>query len=106
MTGLLAVQVSRQSPVELASSSTQAEVEFEDLKPKYVLEDASEGPKFAKIEEVPTQYLIETAIRIVTRVGTVDWSELISLVSRELGFARTGLDRTGDRVSLPKENGR
>lgn len=112
-------QVSKLPPDAAPTSATQSEVELEDLKPQYILEDEASAPKYWKIDDVPTRQIIETAIRLVTRVGTVDWSELVSLTSRELGFARTGkkireriesvlqeqvrqsnLHRSGDRVSL------
>lgn len=107
-------------PPDLAPTTvSRPEPEFEDLQPQYVADDTSKAPTYLKIEDVPTQQIIDTALRIVTRVGTVDWSELVSLTSRELGFARTGkkirerieailhdqvrksnLHRVGDRVSV------
>ena len=70
--------------------AARPEPEFEDLQPQYVADDTSKTPTYLKIEDVPTQQIVDTASRIVTRVGTIDWSELVSLTSRELGFARTG----------------
>jgi very-short-patch-repair endonuclease len=111
-------------PPNLASTlNSKPEPEFKDLQPQYVADDNSKTPTYLKIEDVPMQQIIDNASRIVTRVGTIDWSELVSLTSRELGFARTGkkirekiesilhdqvrksnLHRTGDRVSLPSGN--
>ena len=108
-------------PPDLAPAPAEKpEADFEDLQPQYVVDDTSKTPTYLKIEDVPTQQIIDTASRIVTRVGTIDWSELVSLTSRELGFARTGkkirerleailhdqvrksnLHRVGERVSLP-----
>ena len=107
-------------PPDLAPApSARPELEFEDLQPQYVAGDTSKKLTYLKIEDVPTQQIIDTASRIVTRVGTIDWSELVSLTSRELGFARTGkkirerleailhdqvresnLNRVGDRISI------
>lgn len=107
-------------PPDLALTAVaRPEPEFEDLQPQYVADDTSKTPTYVKIEDVPTQQIIDTTSLIVTRVGTIDWSELVSLTSRELGFARTGkkirerieavlhdqvsqsnLHRTGDRVSI------
>jgi len=98
-----------------------ADIEFDDLQPEYVIDADTKAPTYLKIDDVPTQQIIDTAIRIVTRVGTIDWSEVVSLTSRELGFARTGkkireriesllndqvkksnLQRSGDRIALPE----
>lgn len=98
-----------------------ADTDFDDLQPEYVIDADTKAPTYLKIDDVPTQQIIDTAIRIVTRVGTIDWAEVVSLTSRELGFARTGkkireriesllhdqvrrsnLHRSGDRVSLPQ----
>jgi very-short-patch-repair endonuclease len=107
-------------PPELISSPvTRPEPEFEDLQPKYRAEDTTITPTYLKIEDVPAQHIIDTTLRIVSRVGAIDWSELVSLTSRELGFARTGkkirervetildeevrksnLSRIGDRVTI------
>jgi hypothetical protein len=108
-------------PPDLAPApAARPEPEFEDLQPQYVADDTSKMPTYLKIEDVPTQQIIDVSLRIVTRVGTIDWSELVSLTSRELGFARTGrkirerielilhdqvsqsiLHRTGERISFP-----
>lgn len=108
-------------PPEMASISvSEPEVEFDDLQPQYRSEDDTKTPTYSKIEDVPTQHIIDSTLRIVTRVGTIDWSELVSLSARELGFARTGrkirdrieatlddlvrqssLNRSDDRISLP-----
>jgi very-short-patch-repair endonuclease len=108
-------------PPDLGPTATaRPEPDFDDLQPQYVADDTSKTPTYLKIEDVPTQQIIDTSSRIVTRVGTIDWSELVSLTSRELGFARTGkkirerieailhdqvrksnLHRVGERVSLP-----
>lgn len=107
-------------PPELVPNQvSKNDPEFEDLQPHYVFEDTSRATTYLKIEDVPTQHIVDTTLRIVTRSGTVDWSELVSLTSRELGFARTGkkirerieailhdqvreanLHRSGERVSL------
>jgi very-short-patch-repair endonuclease len=108
-------------PPDLAPvPAARPEPEFEDLQPLYVADDTVKTPTYLKIEDVPTQQIIDVSLRIVTRVGTIDWSELVSLTSRELGFARTGrkirerielilhdqvcqsiLHRTGERISFP-----
>jgi len=101
------------------SALTTADIEHDDLQPKYVIDSETKAPTYVKIDDVPSQQIIDTATRIVSRVGTIDWSELVSLTSRELGFGRTGkkirerieatlhdqvrksiLHRIGDRVSL------
>jgi hypothetical protein len=107
-------------PPDLAPTPVyKTDLEFEDLQPKYVRDDTSKTPSYLSIEEVPEEQIIDVSLRIVTRVGTIDWSELVSLTSRELGFSRTGkkireridsilhdqvhksnLHRIGDRVSL------
>jgi very-short-patch-repair endonuclease len=100
----------------------EPETEFEDLQPKYVADVNVTAPTFLKIDNVPVDRIIETAERILARVGTMDWSELIILTSKELGFVRTGIrirerieliiteqvhqstfHRNGDRISLIKE---
>jgi hypothetical protein len=112
-------QASTDTPESTLAANKQPEAEFEDLQPEYVAEANVIAPTYLKIDDVPMDHITETAVRIVTRVGTIDWSELITLTSRELGFARTGkrirdriewvlseqvrqsiLHRNGDRVSL------
>lgn len=112
-------QVAAIPPGLVPAPAARPEPEFEDLQPQYLADDTSKTPTYLKIEDVPTEQIIDTALRIVTRVGTIDWSELVSLTSRELGFARTGrkireriesllhnqirnstLHRSGDRISL------
>jgi very-short-patch-repair endonuclease len=112
-------QVAAIPPDIAPASAAKTETEFEDLQPQYVADDTSKTPTYLKIEDVPTQQIIDTASRIVTRVGPIDWSELVTLTSRELGFARTGkkirerleailhdqvcqsnLHRVGDRISI------
>ena len=119
---LAAFELASSQPFELEPVvAINTDIEFDDLQPEYVVDADTKAPTYVRIEDVPTQQIIDTAIRIVTRVGTIDWSEVISLTSRELGFARTGrkirerieallhdqvkranLHRTGDRVSLPQ----
>ena len=112
-------QASTAAPESTLEADKKPETEFEDLQPEIVAEANVVAPTYLKIDDVPTSYIAETAVRIVTRVGTIDWSELITLTARELGFARTGkrirdriewvlseqvrqsiLHRNGDRVSL------
>ncbi|MBL8888653.1 MAG: DUF4011 domain-containing protein [Planctomycetaceae bacterium] len=117
---LSAYEQASASYADFASSTAgRVEPEFEDLQPQYVADDTSKPLIYQKIEDVPTEQIIDTALRIVTRVGTISWSELVSLTSRELGFGRTGkkirerieailndqviksnIHRAGDRVSL------
>jgi len=97
------------------------DIEFEDLQPTYIAQEETTVRSYQKIEDVPNEQITEVSIRILTRVGTIDWSDLVSLMSRELGFARTGkkirerfeailenqlkqslIHRSGDRVSLSK----
>lgn len=118
-------QASTETPESRLETNTQSEAEFEDLQPEYIAEADVIAPTYLKIDDVPTTLITETALRIVTRVGTIDWSELITLISRELGFARTGkrihdrieaelteqvrqsiLHRNGDRVSAAGEQPR
>ena len=112
-------RASTDTPESTLAANKQPEAEFEDLQPEYVAEANVIAPTYLKIDDVPMDHITDTAVRIVTRVGTIDWSELITLTSRELGFARTGkrirdriewvlteqvrqsiLHRNGDRVSL------
>jgi hypothetical protein len=106
--------------VDFASSTAGlAEPESEDLQPQYAADETSKAVIYQKIEDVPPEQIIDTALGIVTRVGTIGWSELVTLTSRELGFGRTGkrirerietilsdqsikskFRRAGDRVSL------
>jgi very-short-patch-repair endonuclease len=116
-------QASSELPENFLEVRKQQDLEFADLQPEYVAEASLNAPTYLKIDDVPTNHINETAVRIVTRVGTIDWSELITLTSRELGFARTGkrirdriegvlaeqvrksiLSMNGDRVSLVQGN--
>ena len=90
-------QASTETPESRLEANTQSEAEFEDLQPEYIAEADVIAPTYLKIDDVPTTLITDTALRIVTRVGTIDWSELITLISRELGFARTG-KRIRDRI--------
>ena len=117
---LSAYQIASSEPLEsFVPTNHQTETEFEDLQPKIITGSDTKIPVYLKIDDVPTSQVMETIVRIITRVGTIDYSELITLTSRELGFARTGkrirdriddvlaeqvqhaiLHRNGDRVSL------
>ena len=96
------------------------DVDFDDLQPTLVTQESTSVRTYQRIEDVPSDEIAETSIRILTRVGTIDWSDLLALMSRELGFARTGkkirerfetvlqiqvkhsaIQRSGERVSLP-----
>jgi very-short-patch-repair endonuclease len=93
----------QQASAEISDSSLtakkQPEPEFEDLQPEFLAEANQVMPTYLKIDDVPISHIMETTVLIVTRVGTIDWSELITLTSRELGFARTG-KRIRDRIEL------
>lgn len=118
---LAAYEIASKQPYESETTLlANADIDFDDLQPEYVVDAGTKASTYLKIDDVPTQQILDTAIRIVTRVGTIDWSEVVSLTSRELGFARTGkkireriesllndqvkksnLHRSGDRIALP-----
>jgi very-short-patch-repair endonuclease len=117
---LFAYEQASASQVEAGSSTAlSSEAEYEDLQPQYVADDTAKMPIYQKIEDVPAEQIVDIALRIITRVGSIGWSELVSLTSRELGFGRTGkkireriemilndqvkksnFHRAGDKVSL------
>jgi very-short-patch-repair endonuclease len=118
-------QVVTLAPEVSSTNLSKPEPDFEDLQPHYVASETTlKSPAYNKIEDVPKLQVVETAMRILARVGSLDWPELISLTSRELGFLRTGkkirekieailheqvrfahLTRKGDRISLPSSDG-
>lgn len=90
-----------------------------DLQPRFIQPRETKGNTYSKIEEVPDDRIRAAAIGIITHAGATDWDDLVRLVARELGFARTGskirvrleatlnaevragsLRRVGDRVAL------
>ena len=104
-------------------SSVYREVVFDDLQPEFLTDQASDqnqvSQTYQKIEDVPDQGICEISVRVLTKVGTVDWNDLLTQIARELGFGRTGrkirerlesvlqqqirnstIHRDGDRVML------
>ena len=61
-----------------------------ELQPRYVNHTQVVGPSFGNIADVPDETIRASAKNIVVRAGATDWDDLIKLVTRELGFARTG----------------
>ena len=48
------------------------------------------GLTFSNIEDVSDGQIRASALVVVVRSGATDWDDLVKLVARELGFARTG----------------
>lgn len=77
-------------PDQVLSSPIKPELDFDDLQPIKVSDAAILHATYVKIEDVPTHVIDNMLNDIVNRVGSIESSELISLSTRELGFARTG----------------
>lgn len=62
----------------------------DDLQPRLVRQRITASPSFSKIEEVSDDRILTAAKAVLIRVGATELSDFHKLVSRELGFARTG----------------
>jgi very-short-patch-repair endonuclease len=78
--------------------SQELEEDDDDLstEPTFIKSKKSQQNSFAgkatfkTIEEVPDSVIVSTARGILMRVGSTDWDDLVRVVTRELGFMRTG----------------
>ena len=111
---------SSKSPAVTAHDSRATDLEPDlDLQPRIINPREMAVKTYGKIEDVPDARIRDAATGIITRAGATDWDDLVRLVARELGFARTGskirvrlemtlhgelsagsLRRVGDRVTL------
>ena len=64
--------------------------EFDYLQPEYQNREEPTVRTYLNIDEVPENEIAEVSLRILSRTGAVDWSDLVIHMARELGFARTG----------------
>lgn len=78
-------------PLDSAWSASEVDSpKLDDLQPEYPSREEHTVRTYFNIDEVPEHEIAEASLRILARTGTVDRSDLVVHMARELGFARTG----------------
>ena len=73
--------------------STYTDIEFDDLQPEYVVDADMIAPTYVKIDDVPTQQIIDTATRIVTNRHTCRHDRLVRTRIPHVSRARIRTNR-------------
>lgn len=73
-----------------AHSDGDEECDIDDLSPKFLKHENSAKVFFSRIDDVPDDIVTEKVLSILKHAGATDRDDLVKLVTRELGFARTG----------------
>jgi very-short-patch-repair endonuclease len=80
-----------ETAAQSVNRAASTEIDDEDgLAPRYLREDQDARRKYDRIDDVPIEEISESACAALLRAWATNWDDLIKLVSRDLGFARTG----------------